>query len=110
MPTYRRHPHGASMCAGDRVTAGQHRPGIAAEGYDREYHLPLSLQSYCFMVARNLMRIIINNEISLIIIFRDCYNNISLFLMLAKNINIFPKKNIIFEKNNNISNNIFLKI
>ena len=37
------------------------------------------------------MRMIINNEISLIIIFRYCYNNID-FLMLAKNINIFPIK------------------
>ena len=62
----------------------------------------LSLQSHCFMVARNLMRIIINNEISLIIIFRYCYNNIDIFDVsqkyqyFFKKITIFLTRIIIF--------------
>ena len=56
------------------------------------------------------MRIIINNEISLIIIFRYCYNNIDIFDVSQKNVNIFSKKNNnIFDKNNNIFNNILKK-
>ena len=51
------------------------------------------------------MRIIINNEISLIIIFRDCYNNIDIFDVSQKN-QYFSKKTI-FDKNKNIFNNIF---
>ena len=70
--------------------------------------LTLSLQSHCFMVARNLMRIIINNEISLIIIFRYCYNNIDIFDVSQKYQYFFQKNNNIFDKNNNFLI-IFLK-
>ena len=54
------------------------------------------------------MRIIINNEISLIIIFRYCYNNIDIFDVSQKYQYFFQKNNNIFDKNNNIFN-IFLK-
>ena len=56
------------------------------------------------------MRIIINNEISLIIIFRYCYNNIDIFDVSQKYQYFFKKNNNIFDKNNNIFNNIFQKI
>ena len=72
-----------------------------------EGDITLSLQSHCFMVARNLIRIIINNEISLIIIFRYCCNNIDIFDVSQKYQYFFQKNNNIFDKNNNIFNNIF---
>ena len=67
---------------------------------------PLSLQYHCFLVARNFMRIIINNEISLIIIFRYCCNHIDIFDVSQKHhffekITIFLTRIIIFS-------NIFL--
>ena len=55
------------------------RPGVRSEVADRifvvflvfrAYHFPKSPILFFFMVAKNLMRMIINNEISLIIIFR----------------------------------------
>jgi len=54
------------------------------------------------MVAKNLMRIIINNKISLIIIFRYYYNNIDNFDVgqkyqyFSRKITIFLPKIIIF--------------
>jgi len=62
------------------------------------------------MVAKILMRIIINNEISLIIIFRYYYNNIDNFDVGQKYQYFFRKNINIFAKNNNIFNNIFSKI
>ena len=52
------------------------------------------------------MRIIINNEISLIIIFRYCCNHIDIFDVSQKH-HFFRKNNNIFNKNNYFSN-IFL--
>ena len=74
---------------------------LTNENFER-FDMTLSLQSHCFMVARNLMRIIINNEISLIIIFRYCYNNIDIFDVsqkyqyFFKKITIFLTRIIIF--------------
>ena len=56
------------------------------------------------------MRIIINNEISLIIISRYCYNKIDIFDVSQKYQYFFEKINNIFNKNQNIFNNIFEKI
>ena len=56
------------------------------------------------------MRIIINNEISLIIIFRYCYNNIDIFDVSQKYQYFFQKNNNIFDKNNNILIIFFKKI
>ena len=65
----------------------------------------LSLQYHYFMVAKILMRIIINNEISLIMIFRFYYNNIDNFdvgqkyqYFFRKNINILAKNTIFLKK------------
>ena len=87
----------------DRVFMTAVKSGCDVNDLFKALH-SLSLQSHCFMVARNLMRIIINNEISLIIIFRYCYNNIDIFDVSQKYQYFFQKNNNIFDKNNNIFN------